>query len=52
MQTRKHPRTLQEAFGPYTDHRIADHDTDYPPSWWGALLSIAFAALVLIWVTR
>jgi hypothetical protein len=24
--TRKHPRTLQEAFGPYTDSRIADTD--------------------------
>lgn len=22
MNTRKFPRTMQEAFGPYTDHRI------------------------------
>lgn len=24
MQTRKHPRTMQEAFGPYTDNRIEE----------------------------
>ena len=24
MQTRKYPRTLQEAFGPYTDSRIEE----------------------------
>jgi hypothetical protein len=24
--TRRHPRTLQEAFGPYTDNRIEDEE--------------------------
>lgn len=22
MNTRRHPRTMQQAFGPYTDHRL------------------------------
>lgn len=26
MQTRKYPRTLQEAFGPYTSNRIDEPD--------------------------
>jgi hypothetical protein len=29
MQTRQYPRTMQQAFGPYTDHRIAED----PPVW-------------------
>lgn len=26
MQTRKYPRTLQQAFGPYTDNRIHERN--------------------------
>ena len=26
MQTRKYPRTMQEAFGPYTSNRIEEHN--------------------------
>ena len=32
MQTRKHPRTMSEAFGPYTDHNLHplyDPEDDY-----------------------
>jgi len=28
MQTRKYPRTMQEAFGPYTDYRLAYKHVD------------------------
>lgn len=29
--TRRHPRTLQDAFGPYTDHHI--YETREPSRW-------------------
>jgi len=46
--TRRHPRTLQEAFGPYTDNRIADDEqTPWRPSDL-ALAAIAVGVLVLI----
>jgi hypothetical protein len=53
MQTRRYPRTLQEAFGPYTNNQIED-----PPSggyglwWWVSMVLIAAAAVVIIWGTR
>jgi hypothetical protein len=31
MQTRKYPRTLQEAFGPHTSREVLDK-TDYDPA--------------------
>jgi hypothetical protein len=47
--TRKHPRTLQEAFGPYTDHRLHEMEEQTP---WRcsdlALAAIAVGVLVLI----
>jgi hypothetical protein len=27
MNTRKYPRTMQEAFGPYTDNQIAEDES-------------------------
>jgi hypothetical protein len=29
MNTRKYPRTMQEAFGPYTSHQIEDREERY-----------------------
>lgn len=45
--TRKHPRTLQEAFGPYTDSRLHSDDEQTP---WkrGDLLIAAIAVCVLV----
>ena len=49
MQTRRHPRTLQEAFGPYTSNQIQE---DLPFDWQDyvvmAASGVALAALVLI----
>lgn len=51
MQTRKYPRTLQEAFGPYTSHEIMDHDTDYSPQWWVAFIAVAILSVITVVVT-
>lgn len=32
--TRRHPRTMQEAFGPYTDHRIHEPVQRRPLTIW------------------
>ena len=50
MQTRKYPRTLQEAFGPYTSRHIAE-PMDKPD----VIVAIASAAacvalLVILWI--
>lgn len=51
MNTRRHPRTLQEAFGPYTSSRIHTGETTLLPRWVNrtaiALLIAAFGSLVL-----
>jgi len=51
--TRKHPRTLQEAFGPYTSNRIDEANTQsgYGRAWWFAIYCIALAAFVVIATT-
>lgn len=51
MNTRKHPRTLDEAFGPYTSHKIHEPPTDYPWAWWACLTIIALfsVAATLLW---
>lgn len=53
MQTRKHPRTMQEAFGPYTSFDIADTPLF---DWQDALVVvgccvtvIAVAVILFIW---
>lgn len=53
MQTRKYPRTLQEAFGPYTSTRIEEpapkmHKADAIVLWFcaGAAAVLAFAVIV------
>ena len=50
MNPRKFPRTMQEAFGPYTDHKIySDLDPIHPHDkivLWGCLFAVI--ALVLL----
>lgn len=50
MQTRKYPRTLQEAFGAHTSREIHDPDeaTGYGAAWWLAMLVIASLSIGLI----
>lgn len=44
MNTRKHPRTMQEAFGPYTSHGISE--TKYPMAWQDKVVLTACAVVV------
>ncbi len=53
--TRRHPRTLQEAFGPYASNDLQpmpDKSTDLPAAWWIAIALIAMAALFLTAIYR
>jgi hypothetical protein len=52
MNTRKYPRTLNEAFGPYcTPHIDEPESTDYPAAWWAMVVIISIVSLILIVVT-
>ncbi len=55
MNTRKYPRTMTEAFGPYTDNKL--HEPDCEPGdfkdelvFWGSTIAgLAALAIMLIW---
>lgn len=54
MQTRKYPRTLQEAFGPYTDNRIEEgkrpFDRDDKIVMLGCVVAvIALTIIISVW---
>lgn len=51
MQTRKYPRTLNEAFGPYCTPYIDEQDTSYPRAWWAMIVVISVVSLIIIVVT-
>lgn len=54
MNTRKYPRTLQEAFGPYTSQRIDDEtprDTGYGWLWWAVVSLTSVAGVIVIGAT-
>ncbi len=51
MNTRKHPRTLNEAFGPYTSHDIYEPPESYPWTWWTLMAAIGMVTLVIVVVT-
>jgi len=52
MNTRKHPRTLNEAFGPYTSSRI---DDDLPMDWQdkvvvgGCFVTLIICGALMLW---
>lgn len=50
MNTRKFPRTMQEAFGPYATSQIYDPEEaeSYPTAWWLSVAMIAVVAMVII----
>ena len=49
MNTRKFPRTMQEAFGPYTSRDLCDSDSRAPARFaLGIAYVIAFAVLALV----
>ena len=54
MNTRRYPRTLQEAFGPYTSREVLPMRE--PDAWgrhgMGALVVLLVVAVVLVWMTR
>lgn len=39
MNTRRYPRTMAEAFGPYTDHRLHPMPNRQAPGWLERLLA-------------
>lgn len=51
MNTRKHPRTLQEAFGPYTSRDFAEPKFRWTPIRIALAVVYASALIVLVVVT-
>ncbi len=53
MNSRSYPRTMQQAFGPYTDDTLhpKPEPTGYSTGWWVAMVFCAVAALVVIGAT-
>lgn len=55
MNTRRYPRTLQEAFGPYTPstlHPMEEDRHEYTGHWWFAMGLIAIATVLAIAIFR
>jgi hypothetical protein len=50
MNTRQYPRTLEQAFGPYTSRHI-EEKADYSAGWWAALIVCALVGLVMVGAT-
>jgi hypothetical protein len=49
MNTRRYPRTLQEAFGPYTDDRIHEPAPDRRPLSLAQMIYIPALVAVIAW---
>jgi hypothetical protein len=51
MQTRRYPRTMQEAFGPYTSNDLRAPDEKAGGGWYVAIVLACFAAIgvMLAW---
>lgn len=54
MQTRKYPRTMQEAFGPYTDNQLFEPAAGF--DWQDkvvlagcAVAAVALALILIVW---
>lgn len=50
MNSRKHPRTMQEAFGPYTSHEI--HDPDRRKGGWGAYAVVVVLLILTLIIVK
>jgi len=46
----KHPRTMQEAFGPYTHDYIYDDDPDASWVFWSAVGVTVLLAVLIVWL--
>jgi hypothetical protein len=53
MQTRKYPRTLEEAFGPYERGNLYEpaptHKHDRIVTWASAVALVSFIAIMIVW---
>lgn len=50
MNTRKYPRTMEEAFGPYARGPIISEQDDTPPMQWQDVVVYAAAVLATIFL--
>ena len=52
--TRRHPRTMQEAWGPYTSHDLQPmrDPRDYSVWWWIVMAIVAGLTAAIIFATR
>lgn len=50
INSRRHPRTMSEAFGPYTSNDLQPmrEERNYSAAWWWAMWVIAVITLILI----
>jgi len=46
----KHPRTMQEAFGPYTNDYIYDDDPAHPWLFWLVVGVTVLWAILIVWL--
>lgn len=50
MNNRKHPRTMQEAFGPYTSYDI--HDPDQRERGWGVYAVVVVLLILTLIIVK
>jgi hypothetical protein len=50
LMRHKHPRTMQEAFGPYTDEYIYDDDPAESWMFWLAVSVTVLLATLIVWL--
>ena len=51
MNSRKYPRTIEEAFGPYERGPVEPMREDYSNGWWWAMGIIAVFTVVIVVMT-
>jgi len=50
LMNHKHPRTMQEAFGPYTNDYIYDDDPAHPWLFWLVVGVTVLWAILIVWL--
>lgn len=49
---KRFPRTLEEAFGPYTARQIhEDQPRGFSPAWWASMVAVSVVSVVVITLT-